>query len=179
MMLERYLPEIAMPAYAFVPARHPHPVTDARGHSFGRTAVPVSPLDTHQPFRSTEYLHAIDLFNAGYYWEAHEEWEGLWVAAGRAGVAGNFLKGLIKLAAAGVKSREGQGGGVKRHAKRAGELFRITRANLPEGQAVYAGLTLDNLVQVATELESHPIIDDSFSVGGQPVLCIRLTLTAS
>jgi hypothetical protein len=53
------------------------------------------------------YLRGIDLFNFGYWWESHEAWEGLWRACGRRGPAADFLKGLIKLAAAGVKASTG------------------------------------------------------------------------
>ena len=54
--------------------------------------------------QSHDYLLGCDLFNHGYYWEAHETWEGLWNACGRSGTTADFLKGLIKLAAAGVKA---------------------------------------------------------------------------
>ena len=57
-------------------------------------------------------VEGIALFNAGYYWEAHEAWEGLWHAHGRDGPTADVLKGLIKLAAAGVKVREGRPHGV-------------------------------------------------------------------
>ena len=53
------------------------------------------------------YLGGIDLFNHGYYWEAHEMWEALWHRTGGDAVTAMFLKGLIKLTAAGVKIREG------------------------------------------------------------------------
>ena len=65
-----------------------------------------------------------DLFNHGYYWEAHEAWEQCWVAEDRQGELADVLKGLIKLAAAGVKAREGKTEGVRRHARRAEELLR-------------------------------------------------------
>ncbi len=35
--------------------------------------------------RCRDYLRGIDLFNHGYYWEAHEVWEGLWHTAGHRG----------------------------------------------------------------------------------------------
>ena len=52
------------------------------------------------------------------YWEAHEAWEELWHACGRMGPTADFLRGLIKLAAAGVKVREGRprGSGQSRRA---------------------------------------------------------------
>ena len=59
----------------------------------------------------------------GFYWEAHEEWEKLWRVSGADTTVGRFLKGLIKLAAAGVKVRERSIHGVRRHAASAGEMF--------------------------------------------------------
>jgi predicted metal-dependent hydrolase len=91
----------------------------------------------------------LDLFNHGYYWEAHEVWESLWHACGRSGQTADFLKGLIKLAAAGVKHREGVPKGVKSHAGRAMELFRgIAREQTPEG-GLYLGLPLQELTELA------------------------------
>ena len=57
---------------------------------------------------SQAFCFAVDLFNHGYYWESHEVWESLWHACGRRGTAADFLKSLIKLAAAGVKVAEGR-----------------------------------------------------------------------
>jgi predicted metal-dependent hydrolase len=88
-------------------------------------------------------LAAIDLFNHGYYWEAHEAWESLWLGCGRTGVTADFLKGLIKLAAAGVKARERRTEGVLRHARRAAELFASTSDHVA-GQR-YLGLDLGEL----------------------------------
>lgn len=94
-----------------------------------------------------EYLYGVDLFNRGYYWEAHEAWEAVWAAAGRAGSAADFFKGLIKLAAAGVKWREGNPEGARRHARRARELF--ARVQAATGGSLYFGLSLDELVACA------------------------------
>jgi uncharacterized protein len=65
-----------------------------------------------------------------------------------------MLKGLIKLAAAGVKAREGRAAGVARHAKRAVELFRKVRTEIGDDQ--YLGIDLDRLIGIAHELELHP-----------------------
>jgi hypothetical protein len=81
------------------------------------------PLDEATWQSNEAWLHAADLFNHGYYWEAHEAWESLWHAAGRKGPTADLLKGLIKLAAAGVKAREGRPAGMRRHARRAAELL--------------------------------------------------------
>jgi hypothetical protein len=162
--------------YAFVPGKHPHPVTDPRGHSFGQPHIEPERLDPENPSKCHEYLFAIDLFNAGYYWEAHEAWEGLWVAASRAGTLGDFLKGLIKLAAAGVKSREGLPVGVQRHARRAAELFRSVQAQCPEASDQFAGLLIDELIQFSDSLAAKPIVDTTRSTGGLAALGFRLIL---
>src|SRR5712692_7985241 len=100
----RLVPEKPLPPYAYVPGRSPHPLSDPQGHSFGTKPERLDPPDPHYWHVCRPYLYGIDLFNHGYYWEAHEVWEGLWHACGRTGRTAAFLKGLIKLAAAGVKN---------------------------------------------------------------------------
>jgi hypothetical protein len=53
------------------------------------------------------YRYAIDLFNHGYWWEAHEGLEELWRAAGRGTPLGTFLQGLIQISAALLKNAVG------------------------------------------------------------------------
>lgn len=81
----RLVPDQPFPPYAYIPGRTAHPTRDPDGHSYGVILeTPDSPdptawQDCH------DYLYGIDLFNHGFYWEAHEAWEGLWVACGRRG----------------------------------------------------------------------------------------------
>lgn len=84
---------------------------------------PVAPAATSSALLSHHYEHGRRLFDAGYYWEAHEAWEHLWILLGRRGPAAETIKGLIKLAAAGVKVLEGRPTGAERHATRAVELL--------------------------------------------------------
>ena len=70
------------------------------------------------------FLWGLDLFNHGYYWEAHEAWEGLWQVADRDGPLRMLFKGLILLSAAGIKIRERKNAAAARHAKRAAALLR-------------------------------------------------------
>ena len=112
-----------LPPYTYVPGRTPHPVSDPRGHSYGHTAAPVTNFDPQQPEQTPQWCEAVALFEAGYYWEAHEAWEQLWHFVGRTGPVGDCLKGLIKWAAAGVKAYEGRPEGVQRHCRRAAELL--------------------------------------------------------
>ena len=140
------------PAYAYVPGRSPHPLSDPLGHSFGSKRERPEPPEPDRWHLCRPYLYGIDLFNHGYYWEAHEVWESLWHACGRAGPTGHFLKGLIKLAAAGVKVRQGILQGVKSHAQRAAQLFRQTAAQAGGDRSCYLGLCLKDLIQVAEDI---------------------------
>ena len=101
------------------------------------------------------YLFGLDLFNHGYYWEAHEAWEALWHACGRYGELADFFKGLIQLAVAGVKVRERRPEGVRAHAKRAAELFQSIATTL-SGGGVCMGLRLNELIATARQIGAQP-----------------------
>jgi hypothetical protein len=124
MLRPRCLPEKSFPSYAYPPGRQPHPVSDPAGHSYQNEAMPVAEgvsLD------SDVFLWGLDLFNHGYYWEAHEAWEGLWQVADRGSQLRMLFKGMILLSATGVKIREGKHAAAVRHAGRAaGLLHRLT-----------------------------------------------------
>jgi hypothetical protein len=117
----RLLPEKSFPAYAYLPGKHPHPVRDPLGHSYRNDPVTVV---VEAALGSDVFRWGIDLFNHGYYWEAHEAWEPLWHGAKQSTQHRLFFKGLILLAAAGVKMREGKRVAAARHAGRAAALFR-------------------------------------------------------
>jgi predicted metal-dependent hydrolase len=145
----RLLPQQPFPPYTFVPGQSPHPLSDPGGHSFGsRPALPAV-LDPEHWQACESYLYGLDLFNGGYYWESHETLEGLWHAAGRHGSLADFLKGLIKLAAAGVKHLEGKPAGVQSHSCRAAQLLREATQTLDAEKDLFLGLRLDRLIQLA------------------------------
>jgi len=149
----RYLPDEPLPGYAYVPtAGWPHPIRDPEGHLHG---LPEEKPHWQGPgaWRSCqEYLRGVDLFNHGYYWEAHEEWEALWHAAGRDTANADFFKALIKLAAAALKAREGRPAGVRRHAAAAAELFKEIRPLLCGAGEAHMGLRLSQLRDWAEEV---------------------------
>jgi hypothetical protein len=119
MARRRLLPDRSFPSYAYLPGRGPHPVRDPDGHSYHAKPVQVvASLD------SEEFAWGQDLFNYGYYWEAHEAWEGLWQVAESGSPLRALLKALILLSASGVKIREGKRAPAMRHAGRAGALLR-------------------------------------------------------
>jgi predicted metal-dependent hydrolase len=151
----RFVPDIPFPPYTFVPGRAPHPVRDPEGHLFEKHPEPPPPLDPARWQDSRAYLHGVDLFNHGYYWEAHEVWEGLWNAAGRSGITADFVKGLIKLAAAGVKVRQGQPRGVASHAAGATTLFRDIARQLGGEEISCLGMRLRELLDFARQTEEQ------------------------
>jgi hypothetical protein len=115
-----------LPPYAYVPGVEPHPVTDPAGHSYGvreevlRLGARRLPRDWR---RVEEYLFGIDLFNAAYFWEAHESWEAVWHAVDRDAVVGRFLQGLIQASASLLQRHCGRRRGAR-------NLLERSKANL-------------------------------------------------
>ena len=115
MSAPRYAPARSFPSYAYLPGRDPHPVSDPRGHSF-RTQVepPARYFDARDWRENDDYLFGVDLYNAGFLWEAHEVWEGLWHTAKHDAQQADFLQGLIQCSAAALKVRMEQPAGLKK-----------------------------------------------------------------
>ena len=149
----RLLPHRPFPPYAYLPGRHPHPVRDPAGHSHGEPS-PAAAADP--PLGSEAFRWGADLFNHGYYWEAHEAWEPLWRAASRSTPLGQFLKGLILLSAAGVKIREGKPAAAARHSRRAAALFRKIETGRERRFEAALGMPLEALAACAEAAAMTP-----------------------
>ena len=148
----RLVPGRPLPPYAYIPGRHPHPTRDPGGHSHGvGHETPAAP-DPEDWRASVDYLYGIDLFNHGFYWEAHEAWEGLWVACGRQGLTATYLQALINLAAAGFKARWGNATGMRANAETALRLFKAATSQMRSGKRRYMGLDVPALADYAAEL---------------------------
>jgi hypothetical protein len=158
-----------LPPYSYVPGHeHPHPVTDPRGHLYGQThpapipaeslvQLPTEPASRRHALTALlatnpHWLYALDLFNEGFYWEAHEAWEGFWLALGRTTPDARVVQGLIHLAAAAVKIREPRPAGVARHARRGQELLGELAAAPPGG---CPGLAAESVRGVVAELSTY------------------------
>jgi uncharacterized protein len=150
-------PGAPLPPYSFVPGgRWPHPISSPEGHSFGRVLEPRGAAQSTEGDISPRLVRGAELFNAGYYWEAHDVWEILWHAYGRHGPAADAVKALIKLAAAGVKVREKQEHGVRIHSRRAADLFASTH----ESAGRYLiGLDLVECERLARKTSDDPPVD--------------------
>ncbi len=149
----RLLMSREFPPYSYVPGGPwPHPKSNPAGHSFGRPEMVPGPGEL---LESALFQEGADLFNNGFYWEAHEAWETLWHAAGRKGPVADFLKALIKLAAAGVKVREGSLAGVRTHAGRAAVILgRLVQGKHPE----LSWFQLELLLTESEKLANEPFI---------------------
>jgi hypothetical protein len=153
----RYLPEEPLPPYAFVPgSRWPHPFSDPAGHSYGSVREHSAAADVSDWRKCRALLRGVDLFNHGYYWEAHEAWEGLWHACGRRGTMANLVKGLIQLAVAGVKHRQGMPEAVRTKARRAAQLWRSCDIPLSER---YLGLGVGALIELSERVSRNGWIE--------------------
>jgi uncharacterized protein len=158
----------SLPPYSYVPGGPwPHPNSSPQGHSFGHAASKAASSADGAGALSPQLLRGVALFNAGYYWEAHEVWERLWHAYGRRGVLADVVKALIKLAAAGVKVREGQEHGVRTHAGRAADLFASARS---AGASHQLGLNLDEWAERSRRIAEAPPQDPA--PFGTPVSCV-------
>ncbi|HYC54590.1 MAG TPA: DUF309 domain-containing protein [Candidatus Binatia bacterium] len=113
----------SFPPYRYLPGRGPHPTRDPEGHSYGRQLPPVIVDDQTWP-RCQTYLFAVDLFNHGYYWEAHEQLEAIWHGVGPDTPIGIFAQAVIQAAAALLKSSMGQAGAARRLTSAACEKLR-------------------------------------------------------
>ena len=170
--LKRLVPDEPLPPYSYVPGRFPHPISDPAGHQVGKSPPRPTPIEPHDWASSRAYLFGCDLFNHGYYWEAHETWESVWLACGRSGVTADFLKGLIKLAAAGVKAREGRPAGVIRHGARAAELFRLTQQQV--GSDCYLGLEFMPLLELADQMATGEPLPPPSDAAYQVLFALQL-----
>jgi hypothetical protein len=97
----------AFPEYAYVPGQTPHPTRDPQGHSYNLHPDDPESFDISDWQSCEEYLFGIDLFNHGYWWEAHESLEAVWHTAGRTTETGLFIQGLIQVAVAHLKRFQG------------------------------------------------------------------------
>lgn len=159
----RLLPDRSFPRYAYLPGRGPHPVRDPEGHSYG-----PQPVLVNASLDSEEFAWGQDLFNHGYYWEAHEAWEGLWQIAKRGSPLRAFLKGLILLSATGVKIRERKRVPAMRHARRAGALLRSLTTAPHDHFSIALGMSPGLLADLA-EATAKAMPVSRMTTQGQPV----------
>ena len=170
----RLAPGATLPPYGFVPGHFPHPVRDPAGHSFGQHHEPGPPPDNLNYSHHPLWLVTLDLLNLGYYWEAHETLEGWWTHLPESDLRRPLFQGLVRLAAAGVKARQGHGAGVHSHLTKASIQLRQVGTQVPGGRLL--GLPLLELASQAEalSLKAHTFVAASPMPKVSPVLGLAL-----
>ncbi|MEQ8291480.1 MAG: DUF309 domain-containing protein [Roseovarius sp.] len=74
--------------------------------------------------RSAAFLGGREAFARGYFWEAHELWEAVWMVLPPASAERHLLQGLIQLANGGLKARMGRENAARRIAALADTALR-------------------------------------------------------
>lgn len=146
------------PAYRFIPGRTPHPTRDPEGHSYhaGNHALPER-FDPERWYECEAFLYGVDLYNHGYWWEAHEAWEACWIAAGKQTETGLFLQGLIQITAGCLKKYQG-------HTEAGRGLAFEGMEKFPLRRAFFLGIELRPFKETLKEfftgdLEEQPLIE--------------------
>lgn len=145
----RYQPHRELPATAFLPGVGQAGSRSVRPPEVAGPGEPASPKFAAQDWRlDADYLWGVDLYNNGFFWEAHEAWEAPWRTAEQAGGQRLFLQGLIQCSAASLKARIGQPNAMQRLSDRG--LIRLMRVQRDHGDA-YMGLDLGRFVPAFRE----------------------------
>jgi hypothetical protein len=135
----------AFPRYRFVAGLNPHPRRDPGGHSYGQPETPPPYVTPERWPENEPYLHGVDLYNFGYWWECHEELEGLWHLTGHRGTESQYLQGIIQIAAANLKRHVGSRGSARRLAQEGRQ--RLASIGLPR----FMGLELEPFERAVRE----------------------------
>lgn len=133
---------------ASIPAVPYWPGVNARDPDFQAATAPVS----DQWRQDLGYLHGIDLFNHGCYWEAHEAWEHRWLHLPEDQPLRTHLQGLIQASASLLKLRLSQPAPARTIWER-GRARLITLADqIPE--KIYWGIEIPPLIEIIDGLVS-------------------------
>lgn len=148
------------PPYRYIPGKLPHPEIHPDGHSYGEIAEPAPKLPPEAWAKNELYLFGVDLFNHGYWWEAHEAWERCWLITQKFDLPGQFLQGLIQFSAALLKL---YGGSLRGFEKLYGEATKRLRHCQKElGQEThFMGLDLSAWLENAKNFHDAQIKKDS------------------
>lgn len=123
-------PALPLPPYRYLPGRAPHPLRHPDGHRHFHPDPLPGPLWDPQraPAADRRFRHGADLYDAGFWWEAHELWEAIWHAVPRDRPERTLLQGLIQGAACRVKLALGHEAPARRLRARVGEKLAAVRA---------------------------------------------------
>jgi hypothetical protein len=129
-----------LPPYRYGIDPGPHPTRHPDGHGRHR----AEPRDDRAALDA-----GIELFEHGYFWEAHEAWEGPWRRSAPADPSRSIWQALILVAAAALKRARGEHPAAARLAGKAGD--RLGDAERAGCRDLF-GLSTGALTEVAQRL---------------------------
>ena len=144
----RLVPTADYPEYRHVPGRTPHPERHEDGHSYGLSVLTCGALTENNWRKHSAYLRGIDLYHAGFFWEAHEAWEGPWSLCEADGLVANLIQALILNTAAQLKVHMGNAAGARTHSQAARwRLARIRSKGFGGPQSRFLGVDVGDLIE--------------------------------
>lgn len=96
--------QFPLPAIAHRPGRNDRPSEDLKLPVRASLDLPVTEENYHH---HKAYLYGFALYRAGYYWEAHEIWEPVWMRCAPNSIERLVLQAIIQLANAALKASQG------------------------------------------------------------------------
>lgn len=137
----RLVPDIRLPSHAHVPGSGSKPDLVPLEHAKQLTPAVTRAAEWQE---NVPYLYGHDLTQAGYYWEAHEVWEAVWLAAPANGPERILLQALIQTANARLKSAMQRDNAAARLRTLVEELRVDLIGRLGEGIDEYMGVSIRN-----------------------------------
>lgn len=127
----RYDCDLRFPEQAFVPGTGPHPHRQGETRGIPGVAATGEGKGREPCCRRRALRRGLDLFNHGFFWEAHEAWEEPWQTLPRDSATALHLQALIRLAAAALKLVMDEPRGVAVHAAWCRTTFARLEATRP------------------------------------------------
>ncbi len=136
------------PPHAHIPGKTPrHP--EGRFDALCATALPDQ--TGRAVFASDAWRAGLQFFRSGYFWEAHEVWEAVWMALPDELDERRLVQGMIQLANAALKEKMERPRAVLRLCDIAEQALKA----LPEALWRIAGLSEDEIRDHLLEMRKH------------------------
>ncbi len=145
----------SVPDTPYIPGKGERPAHDFMGE-IAQQAPAVT--ENSSAAGNLPWLYGIALFNKGFYWEAHEVWEPVWMRALPNSREKHLVQGAIHLTNAALKKTMGLPQASRRLAKLADESFaRAFVKNDTQTGNILMGLSRDNLLQIKRSIDTADI----------------------
>jgi hypothetical protein len=159
-----------LPAQAFVPGRDRRPEEGLFITVADRAPARTDPA----AWRTNEaWLYGFRLYGGGFFWEAHEVWEPVWMGAAPNGAERHLVQGLIQLANACLKLRMGRRRAALRLLRDAG--LRLAEAGSAPRMGVAPAQVLAATCGFALRIEAHGENDLAALLSARPELSLSIS----